>query len=145
MDSAKTLKPKLGTLPDARGALFVVWGHVHARRATLAGPLVHLVPCARRDCARPGSQDDSESRVQQGLSISPVPLDLHGKNRALVGIGSYLVQCARRLRCLPHRRRAAFPPRRESLLGQPEQIDPPVTSLEAGNSGRPALGQEAAT
>lgn len=33
----------------------------------------------------------SESRIQRGLSISPVPLDTHGKNLAQVATGSYLV------------------------------------------------------
>ena len=32
-----------------------------------------------------------ESKVQQGFAIAPVPLNLTGKNRALVGFGSYLV------------------------------------------------------
>src|SRR4030095_535060 len=32
-----------------------------------------------------------ESLVKQGLAIAPVPLDLRGKNRALVGLGSYIV------------------------------------------------------
>jgi hypothetical protein len=34
---------------------------------------------------------DSASRIQQGFAIAPVPLNLQGKNRALVGLGSYLV------------------------------------------------------
>src|ERR1041384_6766078 len=33
----------------------------------------------------------SESIVQKGFAIAPVPLNLQGKNRALVGTGSYLV------------------------------------------------------
>jgi hypothetical protein len=33
----------------------------------------------------------SNSRVRIGFEIAPVPLDLRGKNRALVGLGSYLV------------------------------------------------------
>jgi len=33
----------------------------------------------------------NSSRVKKGLKISPVPLDLQGKNRALAGLGSYLV------------------------------------------------------
>jgi hypothetical protein len=37
----------------------------------------------------PVPEDDSV--VKQGLSIAPVPPDLRGKNRALVGLGSYLV------------------------------------------------------
>jgi hypothetical protein len=36
--------------------------------------------------------DDSEaSRIQQGFAIAPVQLNLAGKNRALVGLGSYIV------------------------------------------------------
>ena len=35
--------------------------------------------------------DGNESRIQRGLEIAPVPLNLDGKNRALVGLGSYIV------------------------------------------------------
>jgi hypothetical protein len=35
--------------------------------------------------------DESESLVQRGFAINPVPLNLDGKNRALVGLGSYIV------------------------------------------------------
>jgi hypothetical protein len=35
--------------------------------------------------------DGDASRVQQGFAIAPVPLNLVGKNPALVGLGSYLV------------------------------------------------------
>lgn len=34
---------------------------------------------------------DSDSRIQQGFAIAPVPLNLTGKNLALVGLGSYIV------------------------------------------------------
>ena len=37
-----------------------------------------------------GASDD-ESRIQQGFAIAPVTLNLTGKNRELVGFGSYLV------------------------------------------------------
>ena len=37
------------------------------------------------------AQIDDQSRIQIGFTISPVPLNLHGKNHALVGLGSYLV------------------------------------------------------
>src|SRR5215211_4118340 len=33
----------------------------------------------------------NKSRVKRGLKIAPVTLNLQGKNRALVGLGSYLV------------------------------------------------------
>lgn len=32
-----------------------------------------------------------QSRIEQGFSIAPVPLNLEGKNPALVGLGSYIV------------------------------------------------------
>ena len=32
-----------------------------------------------------------EAKMKTGLAIAPVPLDLHGRNRALVGLGSYIV------------------------------------------------------
>ena len=37
------------------------------------------------------SDDDTDSRIQIGFKIAPVPLNLEGKDRALVGLGSYLV------------------------------------------------------
>jgi hypothetical protein len=38
-----------------------------------------------------GNGNDDESKIQQGLNIAPVQLNLKGKNRALVGLGSYIV------------------------------------------------------
>src|SRR5205823_11350831 len=35
--------------------------------------------------------DNSDSRIEQGFDIAPVPLNLKGKNRSLVGLGSYIV------------------------------------------------------
>ena len=35
--------------------------------------------------------DDSQSKIQRGLAVAPVPLALAGKNRALVAQGSYIV------------------------------------------------------
>ena len=43
---------------------------------------------------RTGRADDSssdESRIQEGFKIAPVPLNLAGKDPALVGLGSYIV------------------------------------------------------
>jgi hypothetical protein len=36
-------------------------------------------------------QNSSESQIQTGFAIAPVALNLQGKNRALVGLGSYYV------------------------------------------------------
>jgi len=38
-----------------------------------------------------GPDQNSESKVKQGFAIAPVPLNLEGKNRAWVGLGSYIV------------------------------------------------------
>src|SRR5260370_13801323 len=35
--------------------------------------------------------DESESRIKRGFAIAPVQLNLVDKNRALLGLGSYLV------------------------------------------------------
>ena len=35
-----------------------------------------------------------DSRIEQGLRIAPVPLQLAGKNRSLVGLGSYLINAS---------------------------------------------------
>jgi hypothetical protein len=35
--------------------------------------------------------DDKDSRIQKGFEIAPVPLNFEGKDRDLVGLGSYLV------------------------------------------------------
>jgi hypothetical protein len=41
---------------------------------------------------RAGDRDDGEqSKIRIGFAIAPVPLNLHRNNRALVGLGSYIV------------------------------------------------------
>jgi len=37
------------------------------------------------------ASSDDQSKIQAGFAIAPVPLDLRGKNRAMVGLGSYIV------------------------------------------------------
>jgi cytochrome c553 len=41
--------------------------------------------------AQADDADQDSSRIRQGFAIAPVPLNLAGKNRQLVGLGSYLV------------------------------------------------------
>jgi len=52
--------------------------------------LVLIVMLTRQTSAQ-GPAPLDESVVKQGLAIAPVKLDLRGKNRALVGLGSYIV------------------------------------------------------
>lgn len=41
--------------------------------------------------AQGGDDGEGESRIQRGFNIAPVKLNLDGKNHALVGLGSYIV------------------------------------------------------
>jgi hypothetical protein len=66
--------------------------------ALIAGGIGASQRLTADDQGRGGDQDrgnqgggDDESRVKRGFEIAPVPLNLRGKNRALVGLGSYLV------------------------------------------------------
>jgi hypothetical protein len=54
--------------------------------ATAIGVLVGVVISSG-----PARAWDDDERVSQGFQIAPVPLNLAGKNKALVGLGSYLV------------------------------------------------------
>src|SRR3989442_11790167 len=59
----------------------------------IAGSLVGLVLSIALIGGTHGKaqNSDSESRIQQGFANAPVSLDLRGKNRAVVGLGSCLV------------------------------------------------------
>ena len=78
--------------------------------------------------------EDEQSRIQQGFASSPVPLDLKGKNRALVGLGSYLVNT--QAQCSDCHTFPQFAPGGNPFLGQPEQAN---TARYLGG-GRPFLG-----
>jgi hypothetical protein len=66
--------------------------------------------------------DDEASRIQRGYDSTPVPLDLTGKNRALVGLGSYYVNavgsCADCHTNFPQYAAGGNP-----FLGQPKEIN----------------------
>jgi hypothetical protein len=64
---------------------------------------------------------DNESEIERGFAIAPVPLDLRGKNRALVGLGSYIVNGQGGCNdCHTH---PSYAPGRDPFLGQPEKIN----------------------
>ena len=52
---------------------------------------------------------EGDSRIQIGFRIAPVPLNLEGKNPALVGLGSYIVNAHRRLRGMPQQPAGTHP------------------------------------
>jgi hypothetical protein len=58
--------------------------------AAIAGMLMIAFAYSPNGKASNGD-DDNESKIQRGFDIAPVRLNLAGKNRARVGMGSYLV------------------------------------------------------
>jgi len=71
-------------------------------------------------------EEDGEeilSRIRTGFEIAPVPLNLQGKNRALVGLGSYIVNAVQGCNGC-HNAGSPYVPGGNPFLGEPEQIDP---------------------
>jgi len=56
-----------------------------------AGVVVWIAALGLSSAATGNGSDDDESKIQRGFEIAPVQLNLAGKNRSLVGLGSYLV------------------------------------------------------
>ncbi len=76
--------------------------------------------------------DDSDSRIEQGFEIAPVHLNLEGKNRALVGLGSYIVNAQADCDgCHSAGPRTEFAMGGNPYFGQPERINP-ATYLGGG-------------
>lgn len=70
-------------------------------------------------------RDDQESRIEIGFAIAPVPLNLERKNRALVGLGSYLVNAAMSCNdCHDAGAQTQFAPGRKPFFGQRKKADP---------------------
>ena len=69
----------------------------------------------------PGSE---ESKIKLGFEIAPLPLDLEGKNRALVGLGSYIVNAQADCNGCHTVNLNSYLPGGNPFLGQPELIDP---------------------
>jgi hypothetical protein len=77
-----------------------------------------LTTVAKQD--DPGRADEA-SRIQQGFDIAPVHLDLQGKNRALVGLGSYLVNAV--ASCNECHTNPSYAHGGNPFMGQPKQVN----------------------
>jgi hypothetical protein len=64
---------------------------------------------------------DEQSRIRIGYLISPVQLNLHHKNRALVGLGSYIVNA--QAGCNDCHSCPSHAPGHNSYMGQPKQFN----------------------
>src|SRR6266852_730140 len=83
------------------------------------------------------SGDNSESRIEKGLEIAPVHLNLEGKNRALVGLGSYIVNAQADCNgCHSAGPATEFVRGGNPYFGQPEKINP-ATYLGGGRDFGP--------
>jgi hypothetical protein len=75
------MKSKLRAAPAAITSAFVA--------IVLAGTMLIRSPQVRAQSGT--NQGGDAARIQQGFAIAPVPLNLAGKDPALVGLGSYIV------------------------------------------------------
>lgn len=81
-------------------------------------------------------RDGNELRILQGFAIAPVPLDLHRKNRALVGLGSYIVNAQGG--CNDCHTSPNYAPGHDPFLGQPAQVNV-ATYLGGGRPFGPVI------
>lgn len=96
----------------------------YAKSVILAGLSLTLCMGYVRATGREDDKDadrDRDSRIRIGLSIAPVPLNLAKKNRALVGLGSYIVNAQGG--CNDCHTTPPFAEGGDPFLGQPKHIN----------------------
>ena len=108
----------------------------YARRIALSGPgklmlaltvLGGVLSLPLRTGAGDRNEHDGEEvkghehKIALGLAIAPVPLNLHGKNRALVGLGSYIVNAQGG--CNDCHTEPSYAAGHDPFLGQPVQVN----------------------
>jgi hypothetical protein len=69
----------------------------------------------------PGSD---ASKIKRGFEVAPIPLNTEGKNPALVGLGSYIVNVQADCNGCHAASTSRYLPGGDPYLGQPELIDP---------------------
>ncbi|HXJ42888.1 MAG TPA: hypothetical protein VNH18_26640 [Bryobacteraceae bacterium] len=85
--------------------------------------------------------DSEESKIQQGFAIAPVKLNLTGKNRAMVGLGSYIVNAQADCNgCHSAGPDTEFLPGGNPYFGQKPTVINPATYLGGGNDFGPFPG-----
>ena len=99
-----------------------------ATTSLLAGFILLMFLVYARTTDAQGSSESSQ--IQIGMDIAPVHLDLTGKNRSLVGLGSYIVNAQGgcndchtwRITDVPTNAGSNYEEGGDPFLGQPEQI-----------------------
>jgi hypothetical protein len=70
---------------------------------------------------------DNESRIRRGFEVAPVPVNLEHKDRALVGLGSYLVNSVASCNdCHSDGPMTEYLPGGNPFFNQPQQVNPAV-------------------
>ena len=107
-----------------------------SKRVTLALAAISTLFLLGFVCQSRGDKerDPEQVRIQRGFEITPVPLNLGGKDRNLVGLGSYIVNTSG---CIDCHTWPNWAPGGNPFLGEREQINTAV--YLAG--GRPLLNQ----
>src|SRR5260370_24031563 len=104
-----------------------------------------IVLAATLSSSRPvrATDDDNnhrESEVRIGFEIAPVPLNLEGKNRELVGLGSYIVNGQGDCNgCHSAGPQTEFATGGNPYFGQPEKINTPTYLGGGRNFGKVSI------
>jgi len=97
-----------------------------------------LVISSQRGQAVANEGHDEESKIEIGFAIAPVPLNLEGKNRELVGLGSYIVNAQADCNgCHSAGPATEFAPGGNPYFGQQPTVINPATYLGGGNDFGP--------
>jgi hypothetical protein len=109
-------------------------GIVGVCTATVLASALYLAP---RLQAHDDDRDGDEAKIRRGFEIAPVHLDLAHKNRALVGLGSYIVNAQGECNgCHSAGPTTQFLPGGNPYFGQPEKVNP-ATYLGGGRDFGP--------
>jgi len=90
------------------------------RSIAVAGAAAAVLALMALPAAGAADDESSQSQIQRGFEINPVPLNLKGKNRALVGLGSYIVNTTGCNECHTN---PSYVAGGNPFLGQPEQVN----------------------
>jgi len=128
---------QIETLPEAYMQFDLL---VHASRALVtAAILAGMLTGSPSAQAAEHDSDSIDPRVQRGFEIAPVPLNLAGKDRALVGLGSYLVNATSACNdCHTASQQTKFAPGGNPYFGQPVVVNP-STYLGGGQDFGPLI------
>lgn len=95
---------------------------------SLIAPVISVSSSTEKAVTTTGHDDDDdneipESIIRRGLRLAPVPLSYRFRNRALVGLGSYIVNASGA--CNGCHTNPSFAPGGDPFAGEEEQINAP--------------------